>query len=227
MNDFRLKIRSRKKNKRKWFAILKKQIMIEHERTYKDNKTELHELLSEHRNDPYPVNKLIKACRYGTGESVNATTEKGILIMKKLVDEFSDNHYFLAIIGCICVCQGDTKEAIHYFKLAIEKGNKRAIYNLGVLYYKKDDEKEAIHYFKLAVENGDKDAMCNLGLLYKEKGNAELANYRLLRSGNSENVPKYYGQMLTWMYRAHALDATFPVQVPMDVRRLIASYIKF
>jgi tetratricopeptide (TPR) repeat protein len=78
-------------------------------------------------------------------------------------------------------------EALKYCKMAFEKGNIKAINNLGYMYkYGKGVEQnyeEAIKYYKMAIEKGDNSAMNNLGYMYGEGRGVEL---------NYEESIKYY-----------------------------------
>jgi len=81
----------------------------------------------------------------------------------------------------------DYEEAIKYYKMAIEKGNGKAMNNLGRIYYNGDyaeqNYEEAIKYYKMAIEKGEEHAMNNLGIMY-EHGHGVEQNY--------EEAIKYY-----------------------------------
>jgi TPR repeat protein len=84
------------------------------------------------------------------------------------------NGFFLFLIGLMYkngeYFKQDYTEAIKYYKMAIEKGNREAMFNLATLYYYgrgiKEDSSEAIKYYKMASDNGHILSMYNLGLPY-------------------------------------------------------------
>ena len=75
----------------------------------------------------------------------------------------------------------DKKEErmLYCYEKAIEKGNSKAMNNLGVYYYDIKDYNNMIKYFLMAIDNGDVYSMNNLGGYYYE-----IKDY--------ENMEKYY-----------------------------------
>ena len=63
-------------------------------------------------------------------------------------------------------------EAVKWWRLAADRGNSRAQYNLGSCYAKGEgvakDHKEAVKWWRLAAEQGDPYAQYNLGFSYHE-----------------------------------------------------------
>jgi TPR repeat protein len=49
--------------------------------------------------------------------------------------------------------------------MAIERGNKDAMNNLGVVFYNEGNSKEAKRYYMMAIERGQSDAMKNIKLI--------------------------------------------------------------
>lgn len=71
------------------------------------------------------------------------------------------------------------KEAIKWYRKALDQGYIKAYGNLGSCYYEGNgvpkDHNEAIRYFKKGAEMGDPTSMVNLGLMYYNSGNGPLS----------------------------------------------------
>lgn len=81
----------------------------------------------------------------------------------------------------VAYCHVDVSSAEDFFKIAIEKGSKTALFNLALLYQnEKQDLGLAEKYYLMAVEKGRSDAMFSLALLYESKKN------------DFESAEKYY-----------------------------------
>ena len=64
----------------------------------------------------------------------------------------------------------DDKEAVKWFRKAVDLGDAMAMYNLGVMYAKGkgviEDDKEAVKWYRKAAELGNELAMTHLGFMY-------------------------------------------------------------
>jgi hypothetical protein len=88
-------------------------------------------------------------------------------------------------------------EAIKYYKMAIEKGEERAMYNLGYMYENgkgvERNYEEAIKYYELALEKGSNGAETTIGILIPKLGdldnNVKYRCYKLLLQ--NEKTRKY------------------------------------
>jgi Flp pilus assembly protein TadD len=84
-------------------------------------------------------------------------------------------------------------EAKKYFLLAIQKGKKEAMSNLGLLYYNQERYDEAEKYYLMAIEKGDEKAKCNIALIYyaqnqnKEKAKQYISRVHFNLSYKSES----------------------------------------
>ena len=71
------------------------------------------------------------------------------------------------------------KEALKWYKLSAERGNAKAPFNLGVMYYNGEgvpkDYKEAYAWWSVAKSNGHEVAAMNLGALEKEMTKEQIA----------------------------------------------------
>lgn len=64
--------------------------------------------------------------------------------------------------------KNDTKKMKKYYLKAIEKGNTRAMHNMGLYYDNKKKYSKMIHYYNMALDNGFFLAANNLGLYYRK-----------------------------------------------------------
>jgi len=120
--------------------------------------------------------KIVKCVEAGNYKQAHKLAES-IEIEKDGFKEFA----FEYILGE----EGNCSEAEHYYKLAIEKGHTKAMYNLGLLYTNQRNFSEAEHYYKLAIEKGHTKAMFNLGLMYYQNNtNKEQALLYMQKSGD-------------------------------------------
>lgn len=70
----------------------------------------------------------------------------------------------------------DIDQAIHYYKIALEKGRYEAAFRLAQIYYLfKREESKAIGYYKQAIEHNIKDAIMGLATIYFSNGENEEA----------------------------------------------------
>ena len=99
------------------------------------------------------------------------------------------------LMGLIYKYRHDFDNAIKYYQMAIEKGNDKAMRNLGYLYHYEPEKKnldEAIKYYQMAIEKGNSNAMNSLGSIYHtepEKKNLDEAikYYQMaIEKGNSD-----------------------------------------
>ena len=81
----------------------------------------------------------------------------------------------------------NSEEAIKWFKMATDKGDAKAMNNLGVMYQNGDgidkNSEEAIKWFKMAANKGDAKAMIRLGDMYRTGDNIDK---------NSKEAVKWY-----------------------------------
>ena len=118
--------------------------------------------------------------------------------------------------------KGDYKPAYKEFKALAEKGNAKAQYNLGIMYYSGKgvprDPQEALKWFKLSASQGHPDAQYNLGVLYysgivvpkdhkealkwfnlsAEQGESDAQYYLGVMYDKGEGVPKDYVKAYMW-----------------------------
>ncbi|MEO8713325.1 MAG: tetratricopeptide repeat protein, partial [Parafilimonas sp.] len=72
-------------------------------------------------------------------------------------------------IGLVYNLQKDYDKAEQFYLMAVEKGDAKAMFNLGLLYQNvKKDYDKAEQYYLMAIEKGDAKAMFNLGFFYKD-----------------------------------------------------------
>lgn len=68
--------------------------------------------------------------------------------------------------------QKDPREAIKYYKMAINKGNSEVMFNYAVMLDNgngiPEDKKEAIKYYKMAIDKGNSIAMLNYGFFIRK-----------------------------------------------------------
>jgi TPR repeat protein len=98
------------------------------------------------------------------------------------------------------------EQAIHWYKLAAEKGNVKAQYRLGFIYDKFDgkfkNNKQAIHWYTKAAQQGDDGAQNQLASMYWLKTEVEdysKAKFWFEKSAEQGNI--YSQQALGSMYR--------------------------
>ncbi len=60
----------------------------------------------------------------------------------------------------------DYENAEEYYKLAIERGDKQSLFNLGIIYYSKGDTEKAIKHLEKAVDNNIEGSHKQLALIY-------------------------------------------------------------
>jgi serine/threonine protein kinase len=82
--------------------------------------------------------------------------------------------------------EGRIEEAISYFFSAANKGLSDAMYNLGLMYDKKQIYDQAIYWYKTAAQKGLSNAMYNVGECYE----------------NGKGVPQNYELALSWYRKA-------------------------
>ena len=82
--------------------------------------------------------------------------------------------------GCAAYERGDYQGAIDHWQPLAEQGDKKAQYNIGMLYVRgqgvERDESKAAHWLQEAARQGDPEAQYNLGLIYAE-GRGLTQNY--------------------------------------------------
>jgi TPR repeat protein len=66
------------------------------------------------------------------------------------------------------VIKKDYERMKFYYEMAVEKGSRDAMFNLGLYYDKQQIYDMMLKYYLMAIEKGDLDAMYNLGLYYEE-----------------------------------------------------------
>jgi TPR repeat protein len=87
---------------------------------------------------------------------------------------------------------------VKYYQMASEKGNNKAMNNLGLYYEKQKDYDNMVKYYQMASEKGNNKAMNNLGLYYeKQKDYDNMMKYYLMaiENGNHSamfNMSLYY-----------------------------------
>jgi TPR repeat protein len=92
----------------------------------------------------------------------------------------------------------DDDKMVKYYKMAAEKGNVVAMYELGHFYDENEDTNNMIKYYSMGVEHGDIDSMCNLGCHYQDlKDYPNMLKYWSLAiekgdSGSMNNMANYY-----------------------------------
>ena len=64
--------------------------------------------------------------------------------------------------------KGDTSRAIAYARVNATKGNTKAMYNLGLLYYSKGDIEKANYWFKKSVKSGGKGNIATSLILFSK-----------------------------------------------------------
>lgn len=62
--------------------------------------------------------------------------------------------------------KAEFEESKKYYKLAIEKGNNKAMNNMAIIFYNAGEYDEAEKYYKMAEQYGNFVVLKNLGLLY-------------------------------------------------------------
>ena len=72
-------------------------------------------------------------------------------------------------LGIVLEKAGRISKAVEYYKLAIAKGDVKAIFNLALCYEREGKENEAKKYYKKAIDKGDVNAIFNLAMLYEHK----------------------------------------------------------
>ena len=60
---------------------------------------------------------------------------------------------------------------LKYYQMSIEKGNDKAMFNLGFFYHNQNNIPEMLKYYHLASEKGNDLALFNLEVYYKEQNN--------------------------------------------------------
>ena len=93
----------------------------------------------------------------------------------------------------------DHAKAARWYRMAAERGNPDAQYNLGYMYEHGEgvlqDFSEAARWYRLAAEQGDNDAQTNLGYMYD----------------HGDGVPQDYAEALRW-YRLAAEQGNYGAQ---------------
>uniref|UniRef100_A0A6C0H5E6 RING-type domain-containing protein n=1 Tax=viral metagenome TaxID=1070528 RepID=A0A6C0H5E6_9ZZZZ len=101
--------------------------------------------------------------------------------------------YVLVIIGLYYLCvKKDNENAKKYYLIAIEKGNERAMNNLGYLYYDLKDYENAKKYWLMGMEKGDVIAINNLGVFCRiQNDNENAKKYYLMASEKGNDYGMY------------------------------------
>lgn len=117
-------------------------------------------------------------------------------------------------------------EAVYRYKLAADKGNEEAMYNLGLMYTEgvgfKQSYSEALNWFKKAAEKEYAAAMYNIGVMHyyaqgtpqnyaeaiqwfkkaAEKNDIKAMNNLGIMYDNSQGVPKNHTEAFSWYKKA-------------------------
>ena len=141
--------------------------------------------------NPNTIDKIYKLY---TNENINLTLEEE--------PEEEDSNYYLFIALYLCMKKKYELMKKFYKKAIekeIEKGNIKAMENLGCYYFKEENYQEAKKYFIMGVELGDSNAIYNLGVYYYdiEKNYEEAKKYYIMaiKLGNPNamhNLGYYY-----------------------------------
>jgi TPR repeat protein len=104
---------------------------------------------------------------------------------------------------------------IKYYLMAIDKGNHKAMNNLGFYYYQQKDYDNMVKYYLIAIDKGSSLAMYNLGYYYQQqKDYNNMIKYYLMAidKGNSGTVDN--------------LNVSFS-KLPPNLLKLTTQYIKY
>ena len=155
-------------------------------------------------------------------------TDRGIEVLKTLLAADPENTKVLNTLAYGYTLIGDIDAALEEYEkvLAISPLNENALYNQGVLLWKKEDFKGARRSFITLYERQEENAdlLGSLGLLEKETGNIELAiryleDYLEMEPEDFEIMvelarlyeeEEYYGKAVEWYNAAIVLGPEMP-----------------
>jgi len=114
---------------------------------------------------------------------------------------------FLATIYASDEVQEDINRTIQTYKLAIERGDKKSLHNLGNYYYDLGNWREAERYFKRSAEEGYFDSFYNLGRAYAADRNMTGALY-YYHEASEYAVPQGDYELALYYYKRKEYDKT-------------------
>lgn len=112
-----------------------------------------------------------------------------------------------------------------YYIMAIDKGNNKAMNNLGVYYYYENNYDLMKKYYLMAIKNGNNDATNNLSKFLKSDINKLYEDYEVyypylkkldINKNDENNIEKLYLEDLE--------KKVSILQLPHDIKSLLMSY---